>query len=100
MAGAITIEVTQEDIDKGICSSATRCAIARAVRRITRRRYVYVTDNRIIVAPSRRAQYDESKANKVCRMGNPPKKVKTFIQKFDQDKTKVKPFSFVFKCKP
>lgn len=79
----VKIEVTQEDIDRGVCGNATRCAVARAIRRIVGKRNIEVTQNNIAV----NSDFDVA----------PPKKVRDFIDKFDANKKSVKPFSFVLR---
>lgn len=80
---SLKIEVTQDDIDRGICQSPTRCAVARAIRRITGKRYVEVNADQTLVGQDFNTEL--------------PKKAQDFIHRFDEDKKKVKPFSFVLR---
>lgn len=81
---SLIVEVTQEDIDKGVCDSATKCAVARAIKRLTRRQQVRVDGESAYIFKDR---YEAEL----------PKKAQTFISKFDSDKRTVTPFSFVLK---
>lgn len=80
----VTIEVTQEDIDKGIEASPESCAIARAVKRT-------MGDH-----PSVHSTEIDVTINKKLYNYDLPKKAQTFIEKFDDYKV-VKPFSFIAK---
>ncbi len=82
------IEVTQDDIDKGIRNSDTSCPIAKAVRRATGNKKpnaISIVRHKIRVGDS------EAPTTKT---------IKDFIEKFDSVGRKaVKPFSFVLRLK-
>lgn len=77
------INVTQEDINKGVQGKINTCAVARSLKRHFNENNVSVADDEIKV--------DGYTAEKV------PVTVANFIGKFDDDKKIVKPFSFVLK---
>lgn len=91
----ITIDVTQEDIDKGVCGDVLSCAIARAFSRITDGLLCFVKNYSVSLPfPS-----------DVIRTEIPlPLKAVDFIDTFDgrkihiknrfNTKSRVKPFSF------
>jgi hypothetical protein len=76
------IDVTQADINKGLQGDMSSCAIAKAVKRS-------MGDS-----PSVDDQI-EVEINGSTYFYHIPKKAQTFIDKFDDDKTSVKPFTFV-----
>lgn len=80
----VTIDVTQDDIDKGKKGEPTTCAIARAIKR-TMGDHPNVEDEIQITIQGQEYYY------------NIPKKASTFIERFDMDKKRVKPMSFVAK---
>jgi hypothetical protein len=76
----ITIEVTQEDIDKGIRSRSDDCAVARALKRQLRTYDVSVSALGVMI-------HGESyKA---------PVGLATFVRDFDKDKSLVFPTEFL-----
>ena len=78
----ITIDVTQEDIDKGVCKDTAKCAIARAFGRMLDGESIQVGSYSI-------ALYNHSVAL------NLPEEASEFVKSFDKYKgTFVKPFSF------
>lgn len=82
---SVLVEVTQEDIDRGIAESCSLCPVALALYRRTRRRW-HVWRSEVCLAGK----------------GQPvksPESVRTFIQKFDDDRP-VAPFSFWFPTVP
>ena len=80
----VTIEVTQTDIKKGDQGDMQSCAIARAVKR-TMGDSPNV-DSLITVEIAGKTWFYDM-----------PQKAANFISKFDEDKSLVKPFSFVAK---
>ena len=74
------IEVTKEDIAKGIPTKENSCAIAKAVRRAVGHRKIYVNYFGDI-----KIDNNQYKANK---------NIVKFIRRFDNDKNKCRPFSF------
>lgn len=86
----VTIEVTQNDIRRGECGSPSACAIALAVRRTLRSKNRYEVD-RVQV-------YDTEEQFESFQL---PKKAQKFIDKFDREKSSVKPgLKFTLVLKP
>lgn len=86
------IEVTQQDIDKGICRGPYLCPVARAVKRATRRQKVGVWADE--EAPLDKAfKVEIPKDNFYFKV---PTKVNNFVQNFDSGNI-VKPFTFVLR---
>ena len=77
------IEVTQNDIDKGIQGECQLCPIARAIKRSSNFKRVYVNTKYIEVL-----HYVTG-----VKTYELPKKAKTFVKRFDRQEP-VKPFSF------
>lgn len=75
----ITLEVTQEDIDKGRQEDGEACAIACTLKRFG---YKHVNVDGETIWLGGVKDYEL------------PKKAQKFIDKFDEDKSSVKPFSF------
>lgn len=75
------VQVTQDDIKRGVEGQFGACAVARALKRLFSEKVVLVWSHRIRVGEFRD-----------CKV---PRKVGNFIVKFDRDKKSVKPFSFV-----
>lgn len=82
------VNITQEDIDKGIRGMSNACAIARGLQRVDvfnkeDLKSVYVNGSQLF------------------RVGTElytlPKKAQAFIDQFDADKSKAKPFSFALR---
>lgn len=82
------IRVTAEDIKKSDMGQPNSCAIARAIKRTTRRQDVYVDDEQIRIG---------NRASLCVCAFEPPKKAKDFIDKFDEDSKKARPFEFVLR---
>ncbi len=82
----VKIEVTQADINQGKQGKIESCAIARAVKRAMGDNPKVSDDIEITIGDG--LQYYDI-----------PKKAAIFIEQFDEDKKKVKPFTFVAKLK-
>lgn len=80
---SLTVEVTEDDIKKGVPGEADACAIVRAVRRATGRRVVNIDGESVEIM----------KDDFYMAL---PKKAKQFVLDFDDGKD-VEPFSFVLK---
>lgn len=79
------IEVTQEDINKGIPRQCALCPVALATKRASGRE-LQVTKNKILMFSNisgEKAQWIQL-----------PEKVVDFIQVYDTTRKKLKPFSF------
>lgn len=72
-----TINVTQEDIDKGVCGEALLCALARAMSRYFKR-LVYVRSQTYYVVGLYHKRLPQVAIKFVCRFDNEPKSVKPF----------------------
>lgn len=81
----LTIEVTQDDIDKGNRVSPVSCPIALAVKRQYRSRWLHSPPNSVSV--SQRGVTIDSQDYSI------PKEARFFISDFDCDHD-VKPFTF------
>jgi hypothetical protein len=77
------IEVTQQDIDKGLSNNCFLCPIAHAVKRKMNTDCILVYCDRISVMSTIFSSY----------FYKLPKKAQTFIKQFDDGKP-VKPFTF------
>lgn len=75
------IQVTQQDIDQGICGSPSRCPISRAVKRATGETDVSTGDLILFWTAGRRVAY------------RTPASAASFITRFDSDLS-VAPFEF------
>ena len=80
----VKIEVTQTDINRGDQGNAEACAIARAIKR-TMGDHPIVDDGFTVEVGKKQHYYTF------------PQKAQAFIERFDEDKKLVKPFSFVAK---
>lgn len=83
------INVTQEDIDKGLVCSYSDCPVARALFRVTGRRYDVTSDCHGLVKFPAGEFYDLNYNDDL------PYEVKKLIDDFD-NKLKVKPITFEF----
>lgn len=81
---SIVVEVTQDDINKGVCGDPNKCAIARAVRRTVKRMDIDVNGEYIKIEKD---DYEMPLNKKAVK----------FIEDFDDNRRSVKPFSFVLK---
>ena len=80
----LRVKVTRDDIDYGRTGSPTRCAVARAVMRsLGLNKGVEVVAEAIYIT-----------ANGKSYTATPPKKVDTFINKFDSNRSEVSPITF------
>lgn len=79
-AKRIKVEVKARDIRNGRCKSGTACAVALAVRRAVPKTKVNVDIYDVVIG-----NHYYTFTSKVMR----------FIKKFDEDKSSVKPMSFV-----
>ena len=89
------IAVTQADIEKGQCSSAHQCPIARAATRIIFGREV---DDEAIISPDRVAVTNEikvyyGKGHLFMERGFLPQEARDFVNRFDS-RLSVEPFEF------
>ena len=82
------IEVTQEDIDRGLKSSCYECPIAYAYKRKVK--------NKIRLGFSVGTEYIDHFVGESQDRYMLPKEAKKFIRRFDQDQP-VRPFSFEIK---
>lgn len=78
----VTVEVTETDIRYGVCGDPRKCAIARAVKRLVKPR----ERPGVQVYPEELDTYDATY--------DLPKKARRFVEDFDEDKKRVKPFKF------
>lgn len=68
---SITIQLTEQDMIKGVPGSATRCVLATAIHRVTNKHYrvgatyYYLNDNRVFNLPAKakefRSNYDRGR---------------------------------------
>lgn len=88
-AKPIRVEVTQDDIDKGVPGRMSLCPIARAIKRLGYEDVVVLSS---LIQFSKTADHPY----KVVPGGLIPPRVKRFITRFDDNET-VKPFVFHIK---
>ena len=86
----LTINVTQEDIDKGNRNATTSCPVARAINRATKD----IVSNVSGFAIELYGLMPNNSLFTIVYREEPTKAVKTFIKRFDSNQP-VKPFSFV-----
>lgn len=92
----VVIEVTKRDISQGEPSEGERCAIALAVKRQLGDS-PYVNDKIVFQFDDVSEKVEAMLPDYPGRMASLPKEAKRFIDKFDNDKSSVKPFSFPVK---
>jgi len=90
---SFTVQVTQEDINRGQKGKSNTCAVARAVRRVLKVKNVRMCyDGKLNVGKTTKYPYESL----VSYIATAFKKIETFIERFDEGKI-VKPTSFTFK---
>lgn len=85
----VKIEVTEEDIAKGVKWNPVRCPVAKGIRRVLGKGKKLEVDGYSLSITSRNGETDEVDL---------PKKVHKFVDRFD-DGRKVKPISFCLRMK-
>lgn len=88
---SVSVEVTQEDINRGVPSDADRCPVALALKRRFPKSApdLHVENNLVIYAPE----------GDTKRFQVPPEEVQRFTMKFDEGKP-VEPLTFAFPPPP
>lgn len=89
---SVKVSVTQRDIRCGVPEDASKCAIARAVKRTTRHRFVEVERDGITL---------DNQHGEHLWTFSAPGKVERFIDRFDylpaDERRALKPFTFVMR---
>lgn len=86
------IQVTQEDIDLGIQSNSTKCAVARAVNRAFKGQYsISVVLYHVSVYPQGAEYYEDDCQLASLRL---PMEASEFITLFDQSRESCEPIAF------
>lgn len=89
------VDVTQEDIDRGMPKRCSFCPVAKAIQRATGNKYFYVAVSGSELCDSVRAV---TRTDYIDAIDLPPE-VLVFLTRFDAGKP-VEPFSFEFPWTP